>query len=191
MSDEAKSSDAVVCALQSAFHSHPINTHIFAPFLIARLEEHAETNERTVTYRVSLQNVGAASTRAVPLRLTWTAEMVPPVPLAAQREYITEAAACGLAFAVVSHFTAAVLADVADRGDRFDYVLSEHGVRCGIEVSGSQAEDRQSLKDRHQQKIRQLLDNPYGWGGYVVIVGFTRREIILSYHLAYHHDAEE
>jgi hypothetical protein len=176
--------DVVTFNLESAFRWRPVNTYIFAPFLIARLEENSQASDRALTYQISLHNVQGENRRTVPLKLTWTDSMVPPVPLAAQREYITEAAACGLAFALISHFTAAVLVDVADRGDRFDYVLSQNGVRCGVEVSGTQAEDRQSLRDRHQQKIRQLLDNPYGWGGYVVIVGFTRCEVILSYHNA-------
>jgi hypothetical protein len=172
-----------VLLLDTAFVSQPVNTHIFAPFLIARLEEHADVHEKALDYQVTLHDIGAHGERTVPLRLAWTEPMIPPVPLAAQREYITEAAACGLAFALLAHFTAATLVDVADRGDRFDYIVSENGVRLGVEISGSQAEEKSLLRDRHGQKIRQLLENPHQWGGYVVIVGFTRREVILSYHL--------
>ena len=171
-----------VLSLDEAFVSQPVNTHIFAPFLIARLEEHPDVSERTLEYKITLQNIGVKGIRTVPLRLAWTASMVPPVPLAAQTEYITEAAAYGLAFATVAHFTSAVLVDVAVRGDRFDYVVSENGVRYGMEVSGSQAEARSLLRDRHAQKIRQLLDSPQPLGGYVSIIGFVRREVILSYH---------
>jgi hypothetical protein len=173
-----------VLSLDAAFVSQPVNTHIFAPFLIARLEEHPDVQERTLEYNVTLQDVGVPGTRTSPLILAWTKAMVPPVPLAAQREYITEAAAYGLAFAILAHFTAAVLVDVADRGDCFDHVIMENGIRYGIEVSGSQTEERSLLRDRHVQKIRQLLDSPQQWGGYVAIVGFARREVILSYHQA-------
>jgi len=170
--------------LDTAFVSRPVNTHIFAPFLIARLEEHPDVHERRLEYQITLQDIGVNGIRTVPFLLVWTEAMIPPVPLAAQREYITEAAAYGLAFAVLAHFTAAVLVDVADRGDRFDHVVSENGIRYGIEVSGSQAEERSLLRDRHVQKIRQLLDSPHRWGGYVAIVGFALREVILSYHRA-------
>lgn len=173
-----------VLSLDKAFVSRPVNTHIFAPFLVARLEEHPDVQERTLAYSITLQDVGVSGTRTLPLTLTWTEAMIPPVPLAAQREYITEAAAYGLAFAVLAHFTGAVLVDVADRGDRFDHVILENGIHYGLEVSGSQSEDKSLLRDRHVQKIRQLLDNPQQWGGYVAIVGFTRREVILSFHEA-------
>ena len=173
-----------VLSLDSVFVSQPVNTHIFAPFLIARLEEHPDVRERTLVYKITLQNIGVKGIRTVPLRLAWTASMVPPVPLAAQTEYITEAAAYGLAFATLAHFTTAVLVDVAVRGDRFDYIVSDDGVRYGMEVSGSQAEAISLLRDRHIQKIRQLLDSSQPLGGYVAIIGFVRREVILSYHQA-------
>src|SRR5579871_71020 len=171
-------------SLEDAFQFRPVNTHIFAPFLVARLMEHPDTIDNAIDYEISLQNIRGSGAQTVPLRLTWTEAMIPPVPLAAQREYITEAAAYGLAFAILARFTSAQLVDVAERGERFDYVLDDAGILYGIEVSGTQTEERQVLRDRHAQKIRQLLDNPHRRGGYVAIVGFTRREVVLSYHLA-------
>lgn len=138
--------------------------------------------ENTLDYQVQLQNVGSQGTRSLAIKFSWTDAMIPATPLAAQREYITESAAYGLAFAIVARCTSALLVNTADRDDRFDYIFSENGVPCGIEISGSQTEDKQRLRDRHQQKIHQLLANPMQWGGYVAIVGFTRREVILSYH---------
>ncbi len=173
-----------VLLLDSAFVTRPVNTYIFAPFLVARLVEHPDVQYEKLEYLVTLQDIGSEGTRTVPLVLTWTQAMVPAIPLAAQKEYITEAAAYGLAFAVLTHFTRAVLVDVAERGDRFDYIVAVDGVRYGLEVSGTQMEDLPSLRERHALKIRQLLDSPYSWGGYVVVVGFARREVILSYHAA-------
>ena len=184
MNDPAETPHIMEIALEEAFQYSPVNTQIFTPFLVARLEEHPATVVRTCEYQVILQDIRAAGTRSLAVRWTWTEAMIPPVPLAAQQAYITEAAAYGLAFAVLARFTSAVLIDVAERGERFDYVFADQGRLCGLEVSGSQTEDKQTLKDRHAQKIRQLRDNPQGWGGYVVIVGFTRREVILSFHQA-------
>ena len=148
--------------------------------------EHSAVVENTLDYQVIMQNVDSPGARSEMVRWTWTEDMVPPTPLAAQPEDVTEWAACALAFAVVSKFTNAVLDSVARRSDRFDYVFAENGILCGVEVSGTQTEDRQMMRDRQIQKMRQLLANPRRWGGYVVIVGFARREIWLS-----HHDAEE
>lgn len=168
--------------LEETFQYHPVNTQIFKPFVISRLMEHPAILSNSLEYRIEIQDVGELGTRSVRVKWTWTDEMIPARPLAAQREYITEAAAYALAFAIVKRFTSAELLDTAEREERFDYVLAENGAFCGVEVSGSQTESRQVLRDRHLQKIRQLLDNPMRWGGYVVIVGFTRREVILSYH---------
>ena len=182
MRDSAGSSDVIEIALEATFQYRPVNTHIFKPFLIGRLIEHSAVLGNSLEYEVKLQDVGGAGTRSARVKWTWTPDIIPPTPLAAQREYITEAAAYALAFAVVKRPTPAELFDTADRDERFDYVLLEDGVLSGIEISGSLTEDRQTLRDRHLQKIRQLLDNPMRWGGYVAVVGFTRREIILSYH---------
>ena len=137
----------------SLFVTRPVNTHIFAPFLVARLEEHPAVRDRALLYEVTIENLGETERRSLPLTLAWTEAMVPPVPLAAQLEYITEAAACGLALAALSHLTAAVLVDVADRGDRFDYIVEVNGVQCGLEISGSQTLEKRVLRERHEQKI--------------------------------------
>ena len=182
MSDSAKDISVVEIGLEATFQYRPVNTQIFKPFLIGRLMEHSAVAQNSLEYQVQMQDVGGPGTRSVRVKWTWTDDMIPPTPLAAQREYVTEAAAYALAFAVVKRLTPAELFDTADRNERFDYVLLENGALCGIEISGSLTEDRQTLRDRHLQKIRQLLDNPMRWGGYVAVVGFTRREIILSYH---------
>jgi hypothetical protein len=182
INDPIERPNVVTIALDKAFQSRPVNTEIYTPFLIARLMEHPARVENTLDYQVSMQDVGSPGTRTVAVRWTWTEAMIPPTPLAAQSEYITEAAAYAMAFVIVARFTSARLLDTAQRGERFDHVLSENGVLCGIEISGSQTEEKQALRDRHGQKTRQLLENPLKWGGYVAIVGFTRREVILSYH---------
>ena len=186
MSDAADNFEVIEIALEEAFQSRPVNTQIFRPFLISRLMEHPAVVENTLEYQVQLQDVGEPGTRSVTVKWTWTEEMIPAGVLAVQPEDVTEWAACALAFAIVSNFTEAQMNSVARRSERYDYVFAENGVLCGVEVSGSQTEDRQVLRDRHLQKIRQLLANPRRWGGYVVIVGFARREVWLS-----HHEAEE
>lgn len=181
-SNPANSSNILVVPLDEVFQSRPMNTKIYEPFLIARLMEHSARVENTLDYQVMLQDVGKAGTRTIPVRWRWSEEMIPATPLAAQPEDVTEAAAYGLAFAAVKFLTPAELDSVADRGERFDYVVAENGVLCGLEVSGTQTDDRQAMRERQQQKMRQLLDNSKRWGGYVMIVGFARRELWISRH---------
>jgi hypothetical protein len=184
VSDQSDDASVMEIALDKAFHYRPVNTVIHEPYVIARLMEHPTRTGNSLDYQVTLQDVGTAGTRSLAVRWTWTDKMIPATPLAVQREYITESAACALAFALLPHCTQAKLVQVAERNDRFDYILSENGELCGIEMSGSMTEDRQVLRDRHLQKIRQLLENPMKWGGYVAIIGFARREMIFSYHRA-------
>ena len=182
MSDSAEGSPVIQIALEDTFQQRPVNTKVYEPFLIARLMEHPAVVNNSLEYQVIMQNVGSPGIRSETVRWTWTQAMIPPTPLAVQAENMTEVAAYALAFAVISTFTEASLVTVARRGERFDYVLSENGARCGVEISGTQTEGRQMMRDRQAQKIRQLLDNPNQWGGYVVIVGFARREVLLSRH---------
>ena len=49
----------------------------------------------------------------------------------------------------------------------------------GLEISGTLTEE---VEARHRAKVSQLLDNPYGVDGYVVVVGFATRSAIFSYH---------
>lgn len=182
MRDQSQNSNVIEIPLEQAFHYRPVNTKIYEPYVIARLMEHPARQGNSLDYEITLQTVEVAGTRTLGVRWTWTDAMISPTPLAAQREVITESAAYALSFALIPRCTSAELVNVADRNDRFDYVLSENGRLCGMEVSGSETENRQRLRDRQQQKIRQLLENPMHWNGYVVVVGFARREIILSYH---------
>jgi len=38
------------------------------------------------------------------------------------------------------------------------------------------------LETRHRLKAEQLLDNPFGVDGYVVVVDFSARRVIFSFH---------
>lgn len=57
------------------------------------------------------------------------------------------------------------------------YVLDKD--EYGLEVSGTTKDD---VESRHRAKVRQLQENPYGVDGYVVVVGFAKREVIISFH---------
>ncbi len=57
--------------------------------------------------------------------------------------------------------------------------MSDGRRQFGLEVSGTLTGD---LETRHRLKAEQLLDNPFGVDGYVVVVDFTARRVIFSFH---------
>src|SRR4051812_43736380 len=114
VNDHEANSGIIEIALGEAFQHRPVNTQIFTPFLIARLMEHPATIERSLDYQVILQNIDITGARTLAVKWTWTDIMVPPVPLAAQHELITELAAYAMAFACLSRFTSATLISVAE-----------------------------------------------------------------------------
>jgi hypothetical protein len=92
---------------------------------------------------------------------------------------ITEWAACGVACVVIAFYAGLTVREVAADGDRFDYWVDDGQYEYGLEVSGTMGT---ALDTRHRAKVRQLCDNPYDVDGYVVVVSFATRHVILSFH---------
>ena len=92
---------------------------------------------------------------------------------------MTEWAACGVACAIMSLYAKLRLRSVAADGDRFDYWVGDGQHEYALEVSGTITDD---IEARHRIKVRQLLENPFGVDGFVVVVGFATRSAILSFH---------
>src|SRR5262249_20619411 len=114
-----------------------------------------------------------------PLRLIWVRNSIPTLPLAIGDQPLTEWAALGVACAIIWHFAGLRLHEVAALGDRGDYWVIRDNLDFGLEISGTKSAD---LEARHQEKIEQLLANPYGADGYVVVAGFAARRVIFSFH---------
>lgn len=117
------------------------------------------------------------------LRLSWTEQTA----LKAQRVWhteqpksIVERAAVALAALLFAKLIPDGLMRVTREGDRADYWLPR--LQCALEVSGT--ENPRVLRRRHREKIAQVLSNPLGWGGYVVVSCFSasQRVIRWSYH---------
>ena len=72
--------------LQGVFQLKPVNTHVFSPFLIARLIEHPEMKENALNYHVTLQDVNDTGIASSSIQLTWDNNMIPSVPLAAHQD---------------------------------------------------------------------------------------------------------
>jgi len=156
---------------------HPLAAHLFVPFAVARLQERPEDTETVLA--VELRDIREEKTVKRQLRLVWKTESIPRRPLAIQDHPLTEWAALGVACAVIWHFAGLRLQAVAAAGDRFDYWVRQETQEFALEISGTIATD---LESRHREKIQQLRANPYGADGYVVVVGFTTRRVIFSFH---------
>lgn len=86
---------------------------------------------------------------------------------------------CDCLCVVVHAYARLQVRAVTEDGDRFDYWVSDGRRQFGLEVSGTLTGD---LETRHRIKAEQLLDNPFGVDGYVVVVDFTARRVIFSFH---------
>lgn len=161
--------------LENIANDHNIGAEIFIPFVVARLKEDA--NQTEVVLTVKLRNINNSDSERS-LRFCWSAENRPTQPIAVQERVVTEWAACGVACAIVASYTSVHINQVAVEGDRFDYWLSDGEQEYGLEISGTMTDE---LNSRHSIKVRQLRDNPHEVDGYVVVVGFSTKEAIISF----------
>ncbi len=155
---------------------HPlIDVEVFIPFVHYRL--HTLSDEHAAILSVSFNNLPHMKQKR--LRFTWdeaTPKLrYPPV----QSSVITEWAACGIACAVLPLYTNLQFARVTERGERFDYWLSDGKELFGLEISGTLSG---SLTTRKRIKRQQLQSNPDKVTGYVCVVHFEKAAVHLSFH---------
>ena len=154
--------------LETIGELHALATNLFVPFAVARLQESPEDTEVVLT--VELRDIQEEGTTERPLRLLWERESAARLPLGIQENPLTEWAGLGVACAVLWHFAGIRLHAVAAEGDRIDYWGLQGTEECAVEISGTTTAN---LEARHREKVQQLLANPYGSDGYVVVVGFA------------------
>lgn len=116
------------------------------------------------------------------LRLRWNPDENVPGPMGIPERTETELAACALAVLLLAQHLDATVESPAETGERFDYWVELADRFYGLEVSGTRQTDRWEIWERHRDKTVQLQNNPYGIGGFVVVVGFGTREIVFSHH---------
>jgi hypothetical protein len=163
--------------LEAIGRDHPIAAGLFVPFVIARLRGEAAPNESILT--VDLPPAGDGRPAQRTLRLFWSADSVLTQPPPVQENVLTEWAALGVACVVLARYGGMRIRAVAARGDRFDYWVADGDYYHALEVSGTTTDD---LASRHREKVGQLLDNPFGLGGYVIVVGFRPPRVVWTYH---------
>lgn len=164
-------------SLNQAIENNQIDAQWFLPFTVHRLERYAPSRQLVVT--ITLRDILSESIITRRLLLTWEANTPTIVSPPVQEGVMTEWAACGIACAILPFYTQFQLVKVTESGDRFDYWVGDGHQLYGLEVSGIL---QGSLTRRQRIKIEQLLDNPFGIGGYVCIVHFGQQSVDLSFH---------
>ncbi len=154
---------------------------MFEPFVIAQVEGTPDSGTQTTEFAVTLHDIGRAGIRTHRLRIEWQGANALRGQHPVQEKVMTEWAACGIACAVLWHYTGQWVRTAAQISEGFDYWVTDGVRQKGMEVSGTLSGEASEMQERHREKRGQLFSSrPVG--GYVVIVGFARHEIILSYH---------
>lgn len=165
--------------LEDILKAHKIRPRAFIAPTVACLSGGRKTGSAVL--RVKLEGIeGRHETRQ--LRVKWALPLAPALEetRGIPEEIVTQFAAYGLAFVLVAQYTPWQILSRSKRGERFDFWMGERGERqWGLEVSGIMTG---SLNSLHVEKQQQLLDNPYGVGGYVVVVRFADAQAIFSFH---------
>lgn len=169
------------CSLSDALQAHPVGATMFESYVVAGLGGKSAAGTETTEFTVTLENIGTTGTQTHRLYLVWDGTHDLPQPYVLQQYILTEFASCGIAFAVLTHYTDWRVIAIADVGQGFGYWVRSGGQALGLEISGTLSGDVLEMRKRHREKQEQLFSS-LNVGGYVVIVGLARREIIFSYH---------
>lgn len=161
--------------LEDLIQGHKIATAIFLPFAIHRLQEGPSSVGTTLIVLLRSLSQEADTNRRV--SLCWSEENIPPQPFGVQNNTVTEWAALGIGFALLRLFTDLRVETVATPGNCFDYWVTDGTSYFGLEISGTMTDE---IETRHQEKIRQVRDNPYRVDCVLIVVSFGTRTAILS-----------
>ncbi len=173
---------SLLVSLEESLRLHDIGAEVFAPFVIERFR--AGDGATFVELSVTLTDEQGLE-RDQLVRLTWQAQSVASKPFAVQERVMTEWGALGVACALSPSLLGKRILSVAVEGERFDYRIGNEAGEWGLEVSGALSESREDLRERHRLKVRQLRENPARLSGHVIVVGFTLREVLISFHFPY------
>jgi hypothetical protein len=163
--------------LEAIAEEHAIAAGMLVPLAIARLAGLKGASEAVLA--VELRDIGGPGEARRTLRLKWRRESATHQGPALPERSVTEWAACVVACAVVFRYGGMRVSQVTADGDGFDYWVTDGEREYALEVSGTQRAD---IESRHRSKVRQLQANPYEVDGYVVVVGFSARAVVFSFH---------
>jgi hypothetical protein len=94
-----------------------------------------------------------------------------------QQPVITEFATLGVACVCVQHCAKMEITEVTRRGEKADYWLGKKEML--LEASGQKSGNLDAL---HDEKRKQLLENPFGIGGYVCVANYENARVKFWHH---------
>ncbi len=151
-----------------------------AAMTVALLAPSAETSCRFKVHCKSILVPDLEPDCRFDLEVLWTKDLLTKarrVQRTEQRKPMVERAAVALAALLLSHFLPASQIRVTRQGECADYWLPQ--IQCALEVSG--AENAAAVPRRHRVKREQVLANPLGWAGHVVICCFDERDRMIEW----------
>ena len=101
-----------------------------------------------------------------------------------QRTPIVERAAIAVAMLLLTHLVPDSEIEVMKQTNRADYLLRRK--HLAVEVSGT--EHSREVSSRRREKGRQVLENPFGYNGYVFICCFEPGRCLIQW--SYHSQSE-
>jgi hypothetical protein len=176
------------CAIEQLADWYP--QLFLEPYIVACVTAMSRYSGSPATFDVHCEGIVSrwlAGAERFRLQLAWTdatAEKAERLRTTMLSSEVVELASVALAFALARRVLGLRQLVVTNRGEAADY-RAPRASRV-LEVSGT--ETLSELGRRHREKVAQALQNPFGWGAYVIICGFAapRHHIRLSAH-----DAEE
>ncbi len=135
----------------------------------------------TVVYENIASTLLEQTKGEISVAFDWLAETFPDCQRlfqTLQRENIVEYAAVAKAFLLMANLVQKNISEVTLRGSKADYFVE--GREYLLEISGT--ENAEQFASRYGEKVRQLLANPFGKGGYVFVCCFSNQRAKLSFH---------
>ncbi len=172
------------CDIEKISDWHPrlfLEIHTVACVAVMRLY-----SETPAVFEVTCENIVSdwlGENEQFTLEVSWskeTEEKAERLRATIQAKPMVEMASSALAFVLTPHIVNLGQLDVTNYGDRADYRSLD--AQSVLEISGT--ETPSELTRRHQEKVVQALENPFGFDAYIVVCAFsnTGHRIFFSYH---------
>jgi hypothetical protein len=172
------------CAIEQLVDWHAtlfVEPHVVAFVAVANVYSRSPARFAVECDDISSRWLGSAN--EFRLEVSWhndTAEKAERLRATMQPAPLLKLASIALALILTKRVVRLGRLDVTDYGTRADYRARKR--KTVLEVSGTEV--AAEFARRHREKVAQARDNPFGWGAYVVVCGFSARghRIRFSYH---------
>lgn len=169
------------CSIEEIIPAHP-NLYLehCAVMAVSLLSRQSASPREFLVNCEGIRSPDLAGEASLHLSLSWsdlTAYKAARIRQTEQSKAIIERAAVAMASLLFARLIPDGQMRVTRAGDRADYWLPR--LKCALEVSGTTRP--QEMARRHREKVEQVLSNPLGWNGYVVVCCFAAPQRIIRW----------